>query len=56
MLIACVVAYRTMLWLLRIVLVGVSIVATSISVNSEGTMYEMVESGYKVTLVTPSVP
>lgn len=46
----------TMLWLLRIILVGVGILATSISVNSESTMYEMVESGYKVTLVVAFVP
>lgn len=47
---------RTMLWLLRTVLIGVAVVATSISVNSESTMYEMVESGYKVTLVVAFVP
>ncbi len=46
----------TKLWLLRIVLILVSIVATTISVNSESTMYEMVESGYKVTLVVAFVP
>jgi Na+/proline symporter len=47
---------RTMLWLLRGVLIVVSVVATTISVNSESTMYEMVESGYKVTLVVAFVP
>lgn len=47
---------RTMLWLLRVILVGVAVVATSIAVNSESTMYEMVESGYKVTLVVAFVP
>lgn len=47
---------RTMLWLLRLVLVAVAVVATSISVNSQSTMYEMVESGYKVTLVVAFVP
>lgn len=47
---------RTMLWLLRSVLILVSIVATTISVNSQSTMYEMVESGYKVTLVVAFVP
>lgn len=47
---------KTMLWLLRTVLIGVAVVATSISVNSESTMYEMVESGYKVTLVVAFVP
>lgn len=47
---------KTMLWLLRTVLVLVAVVATLIAVNSESTMYEMVESGYKVTLVTAFVP
>ncbi len=47
---------RTMLLLLRVVLVLVAIVGTIISVNSESTMYEMVESGYKVTLVIAFVP
>jgi SSS family transporter len=47
---------KTMLWLLRSVLIVVSVVATTISVNSESTMYEMVESGYKVTLVVAFVP
>ena len=47
---------KTMLLLLRVVLVLVAIVGTIISVNSESTMYEMVESGYKVTLVIAFVP
>jgi len=47
---------KTMLWLLRIILTLVAVVATTISVNSESTMYEMVESGYKVTLVVAFVP
>lgn len=47
---------RTMLWLLRTILVIVAIVATTISVNSKSTMYQMVESGYKVTLVMAFVP
>ncbi len=47
---------RTKLWLLRIVLILVSIVSTTISVNSQLPMYEMVESGYKVTLVVAFVP
>jgi SSS family solute:Na+ symporter len=47
---------RTMLWLLRGMVVGVAILGTSISVNTESTMYEMVESGYKVTLVIAFVP
>lgn len=38
------------------VLIGVAVLGTSISVNSESTMYEMVESGYKVTLVIAFVP
>lgn len=47
---------RTMLWLLRTILVLVAILATTISVNSKSTMYQMVESGYKVTLVMAFVP
>ena len=47
---------RTMLLLLRTILVLVAIISTSISVSSEKTMYEMVESGYKVTLVVAFVP
>lgn len=47
---------RTMLWLLRTVLVLVAVVSTTIAVNSQSTMYEMVESGYKVTLVVAFVP
>ena len=47
---------RTMLWLLRSVLVMVAIISTLISINSESTMYEMVESGYSVTLVVAFIP
>lgn len=47
---------RTMLWVLRTVLILVGIISTTISVNSENTMYEMVESGYKVTLVVAFAP
>ena len=47
---------RKMLWLLRGILVLVGILGTTISVNSESSMYEMVESGYKVTLVMAFVP
>ncbi len=47
---------RTKLWLLRSILVLVAIVATTIAVNSDSTMYEMVESGYKVTLVMAFIP
>ena len=46
----------TMLWVLRTVLIFVAIVSTTISVNSKSTMYEMVEGGYKVTLVVAFVP
>ncbi len=45
-----------MLWLVRSVLIVVAVISTSISVNVKGTMYEMVESGYKVTLVVAFVP
>ena len=47
---------KTMLWLLRIVLVLVAVIATSISLSSNLTMYEMVEAGYSVTLVIAFVP
>ncbi len=46
----------TLIWVVRTVLIGVSVVATTISMNSESTMYEMVESGYKVTLVVAFIP
>lgn len=45
-----------LLWKVRYVLVAVSTVSTIISVNSHQTMYEMVEGGYKVTLVVAFVP
>lgn len=45
-----------LLWLLRTVLVLVATIATLISVNSNATMYEMVEAGYSVTLVTAFAP
>ncbi|WP_010584826.1 sodium:solute symporter family protein [Schlesneria paludicola] len=47
---------RQTLILLRCILVGVSVVATTISVNNKMTMYQMVESGYNVTLVVAFVP
>ncbi|MBI1345748.1 sodium:solute symporter [bacterium] len=47
---------RQLLWLLRAILVAVAITATSISVSSNSTMYEMVEAGYSVTLVIAFVP
>lgn len=46
----------TMIWVVRTVLIGVSVVATTMSMNSNQTMYEMVEAGYSVTLVTAFVP
>ncbi len=47
---------KTLLWLVRLLILLVAILATSISMNSQSTMYEMVESGYKVTLVVAFVP
>ena len=47
---------RTMLRFLRGVLIGVAIVSTLISINSNETMYAMVEAGYSVTLVVALVP
>jgi SSS family transporter len=47
---------RAMLRTLRCLLVLVAIVSTTLAVNSESTMYEMVESGYSVTLVAAFVP
>jgi SSS family transporter len=47
---------RALLWTIRAALVAVSILATIIACNSESTMYEMVESGYKVSLVVAFVP
>ncbi len=47
---------KTMLWLLRSILVVVAIIATLIAVSSNSTMYEMVEAGYSVTLVVAFVP
>lgn len=47
---------KAMLLTLRSLLVLVAIVATTMSVNSNQTMYEMVEAGYSVTLVVAFVP
>ena len=47
---------KTMLWLVRSLLIVVAVISTTIAANSESTMYEMVESGYKVTLVVAFVP
>ncbi len=47
---------RAMLLTLRSLLVLVAIVATTMSVKGNQTMYEMVEAGYSVTLVVAFVP
>jgi len=47
---------QAMLMTLRSLLVLVAVVATTMSVNSGATMYEMVEAGYSVTLVVAFVP
>ena len=47
---------KALLWTIRGVLIVVSILATIIACNSESTMYEMVESGYKVSLVVAFTP
>jgi SSS family transporter len=47
---------QALLWTIRGVLVVVSILATIIACNSESTMYEMVESGYKISLVVAFTP
>ena len=47
---------KSMLWFLRGILILVAIVSTSIAVSSDSSMYEMVEGGYKVTLVVAFVP
>ncbi len=47
---------RAMLMTLRSLLVLVAIVATTMSVKGNQTMYEMVEAGYSVTLVVAFVP
>ena len=47
---------KTMLWILRGLIVLVAIVSTTLAANTESTMYEMVESGYSVTLVVAFVP
>lgn len=47
---------RAMLWILRGLIIVVSIVSTTLATNTQSTMYEMVESGYSVTLVVAFVP
>ncbi len=47
---------KKMLFILRCLIVLVAVVSTTLAVNTESTMYEMVESGYSVTLVVAFVP
>jgi solute:Na+ symporter, SSS family len=47
---------KTMLWIVRSVLVVFSVLATTIAFNSTSTMYQMVQNAYKVTLVAAFVP
>jgi solute:Na+ symporter, SSS family len=47
---------KTMLIMLRTVLIVFSIAATCIALNTKNTMYEMVQNAYKVTLVAAFVP
>jgi SSS family transporter len=47
---------RQLLLLMRVVLVGFSLAALLFALNSKSTMYEMVQSAYKVTLVSCLVP
>lgn len=45
-----------LIWLIRGVLICVSIISTTFAINTKSTMYELVESGYSVTLVVALVP
>ncbi len=45
-----------MLLVLRCLLVVVAVISTTIAINTNKTMYELVESGYSVTLVVAFVP
>lgn len=47
---------RSMLLTLRCLLVVVAMISTTLAIKSDSTMYEMVESGYSVTLVAAFVP
>jgi len=47
---------KKLLRLIRVILVMVAVVSTTIAVNTTQTMYEMVEAGYSVTLVVAFVP
>jgi len=47
---------KQLIWLLRIVLILVAIISSWISVNTDQSMYELVEAGYSVTLVVAFVP
>ncbi len=45
-----------LLWTLRIVMAVFTVIATTVAVNTDGTMYEMVQNAYKVTLCMAFVP
>ena len=47
---------RAMLLVLRCLLVAVAVISTTIAIYTNKTMYELVESGYSVTLVVAFVP
>ncbi|MCU0712580.1 MAG: sodium:solute symporter family protein, partial [Pirellula sp.] len=47
---------RAMLFTLRAILVGFSVIATIFALQSQSTMYEMVQNAYKVTLVAAFTP
>lgn len=47
---------KKLIWMLRLVLILVAIVSSTISVNTGKSMYELVEAGYSVTLVVAFVP
>ena len=45
-----------MLWTLRLVMLCFAVAATLFAINTDGTMYQMVQNAYKVTLVMAFVP
>jgi Na+/proline symporter len=47
---------KQLLWVVRSVLILFSLSATTIALNSTGTIYEMVQNAYKVTLVGAFIP
>jgi solute:Na+ symporter, SSS family len=47
---------KQLLWMLRTIMAGFAVIATLVAVNTTGTMYQMVQSAYKVTLVMAFVP